>query len=51
MFKILSKNNTKITVEMDLETYEEINKDIKEDINLYEFVFDTPTEANKLIFK
>ncbi len=51
MFKIISKNDKKITVEMDIETYEEINSEIEEDFNLYEFVFDNPIEANLLITK
>ncbi|MDD2870489.1 MAG: hypothetical protein PHS49_00735 [Candidatus Gracilibacteria bacterium] len=49
MFKVISNNGNKVTVEMDIETYEEINNEIIEDINLYEFVFDEPIEVSKLV--
>ena len=49
MFKVISKKDKKVVVEMDLSTFEEINNEIHEDISLYEFKFDEPVSADKLI--
>ena len=49
MYKVLDKTWKTVLVKMDIHTFEEIKKDIQEDINSYEFVFDKPIKASELI--
>ncbi len=49
MYQILEKNSKEVLIKMDIETFEIMEKEIKEDINQYEFVFNEPVKASKLI--
>jgi len=49
MYKILEKNKNTVLVEMDINTFEEIEKYRNEDFSKYEFVFDEPIKASKLV--
>ena len=49
MFKVLDKKKNFVTIKMDIDTYNWIKEEINEDISKYEFVFDEPIDASKLI--
>jgi len=49
MYKVLDKDTKSVLVKMDIQTFQDISNDINEDISQYEFVFDTPIEASKLL--
>lgn len=48
MFKVIDSKDNIVTVQMDEETFAELEAGMKEDIHSYEFVFDTPTSASLL---
>lgn len=49
MFEVIKKKKDTVTVEMDIQTFEWVCEDIDENISDYEFVFDTPISASKLV--
>ena len=49
MYKVLDKDTESVLVKMDIQTFQDISNDIEEDISQYEFVFDKPIEASKLL--
>jgi hypothetical protein len=48
MYKVLDKTSESVLVKMDISTFENISKDINENIDDYEFVFEEPIKASKL---
>jgi len=49
MYKILEKKENTVLVEMDIQTFEWIERERNEDFKKYEFVFDEPIKASKLV--
>ena len=49
MYKVLDKTSDSVLVKMDIKTFETISSDIDENIENYEFVFEEPVKASKLI--
>jgi len=49
MFKVIEKEKDIVLVKMDINTYNWLNNEINEDISNYEFIFDKPIKASKLI--
>jgi len=49
MYKVLDKTSDSVLVKMDIRTFKSIQSDIEENLNDYEFIFDEPIKASKLI--
>ena len=49
MYKILDKTSDSVLVKMDITTFEAIQSDLQEEINNYDFTFNEPIKASKLI--